>query len=173
MIFAFSSFQLSDGPRRAKRPPRRPKRPPRRPQNGPKTDQDDPKTAKWAKFSACGKIYKNQKKINDFQRFLSSRGGPGGALGSLGGVLESLGGVLGLIMGILGRPGGVLDAKMAPTRPQDDPRPPHRRPKTAPRRPQDVSWGNSDHQGWLGGGSGEGWWSHFGRPGSPGEGVGG
>ena len=150
-------------PRRPKRPPRRPQRPPRRPQDCPKTGQDDPTTANWAKFGACTKMYKNLRKINDF-------GGPGGVPEAPWGLLGASWSLLEASWGLLWASWGVLAASWTRRWRPRGPKTTQDRPTGGPRRPQDGPKTPLGCVTTIRGGSREGSGSHFGRPGSPGEG---
>ena len=102
-------------------------------------------------------------KINDFRCPGGVPEAPWGLLGASWNLLEASWGLLWASWGVLAaswtrrwRPRGTKTS--------------HYRPTGGPRRPQDASWVRSDHRPFDEGGSREGWWSHFGRPGSPGEG---
>ena len=91
---------------------------------------------------------------------------PEPVLEPLGGVLEPLGALLGLLAASWRRRWALRGPKTT----QDRPKAAQDGPTTAPRRPQDASWVRYDHRPLDEEATRRGSGSHFGRPGSPGEG---
>ena len=154
---------------------------PRGPQDGPRGPQDGPKTApRQAKttprpptgpnLAHAGKCKKTYGKLMILWVPGGSRRRLGVSWGRLGVSWRRLGaycGHLGASWRRLGREDG---AQEAPRRPNSGPRRPQDGPKTPLGCVPTIEGSAGEGRGRVEGGSREGWRSHFGRPGSPGEG---